>query len=142
MRGLLFLSAFFLFSSSVISQSKIYKFDLSLIESRGATLADGLKSFDHEIQLRAAQQAATWGKAEHIQDLIFLLFNLRNSITLPKHYETMAAAAYALGQMEGSNVQQIEALQIQKECKVLQSIFLLYGEYVQWHFLQFDIHLM
>jgi hypothetical protein len=111
MRGLLFLSAFFLFSSSLISQSKIYKFDLSLIESRGATLAEGLKSTDYEIQLRAAQQAATWGKAEHIQDLIFLLFNLRNSIALPKHYETMAAAAYALGQIEGSNVQQIEALQ-------------------------------
>jgi cyclophilin family peptidyl-prolyl cis-trans isomerase len=111
MRVLLFLSAFFLFNSSIFSQSKIYKFDLSLIESRGAALADGLKSTDYEIQLRAAQQAATWGKAEHIQDLIFLLFNLRNSITLPKHYETMAAAAYALGQIEGSNVQQIEALQ-------------------------------
>ena len=111
MRVLLFLSAFFLFSSPVVSQSKIYNFDLSLIESRGATLADGLKSTDFEIQLRAAQQAATWGKAEHIQDLIFLLFNLRNSVTLPKHYETMAAAAYALGQIEGSNVQQIEALQ-------------------------------
>ena len=111
MRVLLFLSAFFLFSSSIISQSKIYNFDLSLIESRGATLADGLKSSDYDIQMRAAQQAATWGKAEHIQDLIFLLFNLRNSVTLPKHYETMAAAAYALGQIEGSNVQQIEALQ-------------------------------
>jgi cyclophilin family peptidyl-prolyl cis-trans isomerase len=111
MRVLLFISSFLVFSSSIFSQSKIYNFDLSLIESRGATLADGLKSTDHEIQLRAAQQAATWGKAEHIQDLIFLLFNLRNSITLPKHYETMAAAAYALGQMEGSNVQQIEALQ-------------------------------
>lgn len=111
MRVLLFFSAFFLFSSSVISQNKIYNFDLSLIESRGATLAEGLKSSDYDIQLRAAQQAATWGKAEHIQDLIFLLFNLRNSITLPRHYETMAAAAYALGQIEGSNVQQIEALQ-------------------------------
>ncbi len=111
MRVLLFLSAFFLFNSFIFSQSKIYKFDLSLIESKGATLAEGLKSNDYEIQLRAAQQAATWGKAEHIQDLIFLLFNLRNSITLPKHYETMAAAAYALGQIEGSNVQQIEALQ-------------------------------
>lgn len=111
MRGLLFLSAFFLFSSSVISQSKIYKFDLSLIESRGATLAEGLKSTDYEIQLRAAQQAATWGKAEHIQDLIFLLFNLRNSIALPMHYETMAAAAYALGQIEGSDAQRVEALQ-------------------------------
>ena len=111
MRVLLFLSAFSLFSSSIFSQNKIYDFDLRLSESRGATLADGLKSSDVDIQLRAAQQAATWGKAEHIQDLIFLLFNLRNSVTLPKHYETMAAAAYALGQIEGSNVQQIEALQ-------------------------------
>ncbi len=111
MRVLLFLSAFSLFSSSIFSQNKIYEFDLRLSESRGATLADGLKSSDADIQLRAAQQAATWGKAEHIQDLIFLLFNLRNSVTLPKHYETMAAAAYALGQIEGSNVQQIEALQ-------------------------------
>jgi cyclophilin family peptidyl-prolyl cis-trans isomerase len=111
MRVLLFFSAFFLFTSSILSQNKIYEFDLRLSESRGATLADGLKSSDYDIQLRAAQQAATWGKAEHIQDLIFLLLNLRNSVTLPKHYETMAAAAYALGQIEGSNVQQIEALQ-------------------------------
>jgi HEAT repeat protein len=109
MRVLLFLSAFFLFTSSILSQNKIYEFDLRLSESRGATLAEGLKSSDPDIQLRAAQQAATWGKAEHIQDLIFLLFNLRNSVTLPRHYETMAAAAYALGQIEGSNVQQIEA---------------------------------
>jgi cyclophilin family peptidyl-prolyl cis-trans isomerase len=111
MRVLLFLGAYFLFTSSILSQNKIYEFDLRLSESRGATLADGLKSSDYDIQLRAAQQAATWGKAEHIQDLIFLLFNLRNSVTLTKHYETMAAAAYALGQIEGSNVQQIEALQ-------------------------------
>jgi len=102
-----FLSVF----PSIFSQNKIYQFDLDIAESRGAALGDGLKSSDYDIQLRAAQQAATWGKAEHIQDLIFLLFNLRNSITLPKHYETMAAAAYALGQIEGSNVQQIEALQ-------------------------------
>ena len=111
MRVFFFLSVFFLVCSSMFSQNKIYNFDLSLIESRGATLVDGLKSSDPEIQLRAAQQAATWGKAEHIQDLIFLLFNLRNSITLPKHYETMAAAAYALGQIEGSDVQRVEALQ-------------------------------
>ena len=110
MRVLLFLSAFFLFNSSIFSQNKIYKFDLSLIESKGATLGDGLKSSDYDIQLRAAQQAATWGKAEHIQDLIFLFFNLRNSITLPRHYETMAAAAYALGQIEGSDLQRVEAL--------------------------------
>ncbi len=111
MRVLLFLSAFFLFNSSIFSQNKIYKFDLSIVESKGASLGEGLKSSDYEIQLRAAQQAATWGKAEHIQDLIFLLFNLRNSITLPKHYETMAAAAYALGQIEGSDAQRVEALQ-------------------------------
>ena len=95
MRVLLFFGAFFLFTSSVFSQNKIYQFDLSIAESKGATLAEGLKSSDFDIQLRAAQQAATYGKAEHIQDLIFLLFNLRNSVTLPKHYETMAAAAYA-----------------------------------------------
>lgn len=111
MRVLLFLSALFLFTSSILSQNKIYEFDLRLSESRGASLADGLKSSDYDIQLRAAQQAATWGKAEHIQDLIFLLFNLRNSVTLPRHYETMAAAAYALGQIEGSSIQQVEALQ-------------------------------
>ncbi len=111
MRVFFFLSVFFLVCSSMFSQNKIYNFDLSLIESRGATLVDGLKSSDPEIQLRAAQQAATWGKAEHIQDLIFLLFNLRNSITLPKHYETMAAAAYAIGQIEGSDAQRVEALQ-------------------------------
>ena len=70
-----------------------------------------MKSTDYEIQLRAAQQAATWGKAEHIQDLILLLFNLRNSTTLTRHYETMAAAAYALGQIEGSDAQRVEALQ-------------------------------
>jgi cyclophilin family peptidyl-prolyl cis-trans isomerase len=111
MRVLLFFGAFFLFTSSVFSQNKIYQFDLSIAESKGATLAEGLKSSDFDIQLRAAQQAATYGKAEHIQDLIFLLFNLRNSVTLPKHYETMAAAAYALGQIEGSDVQRVEALQ-------------------------------
>ena len=111
MRVLLFIGSFLIFSSSIFSQSKIYNFDLSLIESRGATLAEGLKSSDYEIQLRAAQQAAAWGKPEHIQDLILLLFNLRNSITLTKHYETMAAAAYALGQIEGSDVQRVEALQ-------------------------------
>ena len=72
---------------------------------------DGLKSSDPEIQLRAAQQAATWGKPEHIQDLIFLLFNTRNSITLKQHYLTMAAAAYALGQIEGSDAQRVDALQ-------------------------------
>jgi cyclophilin family peptidyl-prolyl cis-trans isomerase len=111
MRVLLFLSAFFLFNSSIFSQNKIYKFDLSLIESKGATLGDGLKSSDSEIQLRATQQAATWGKPEHIQDLIFLLFNTRNSITLKQHYLTMAASAYALGQIEGSDAQRVEALQ-------------------------------
>ena len=109
MRIILFFLVFGIIAPSIFSQNKIYEFDLRLSESRGATLADGLKSSDYDIQLRAAQQAATWGKAEHIQDLIFLLFNLRNSVTLPKHYETMAAAAYALGQIEGSNVQQIEA---------------------------------
>jgi len=111
MKVLLFLCVFLSVFPSIFSQNKIYQFDLDIAESRGAALGDGLKSSDYDIQLRAAQQAATWGKAEHIQDLIFLLFNLRNSITLPKHYETMAAAAYALGQIEGSNVQQIEALQ-------------------------------
>ena len=111
MRVLLFLCVFTSILPSIFSQNKIYQFDLSIAESRGLSLAEGLKSSDYDIQLRAAQQAATWGKAEHIQDLIFLLFNLRNSVTLPKHYETMAAAAYALGQIEGSNVQQIEALQ-------------------------------
>lgn len=111
MRVLLFLSVYFLFTTSILSQNKIYEFDLRLSESRGGTLAEGLKSSDVDIQLRAAQQAATWGKAEHIQDLIFLLLNLRNSVTLPRHYETMTAAAYALGQIEGSNVQQVEALQ-------------------------------
>jgi len=103
MRVLLFLSAFFLFNSSIFSQSKIYKFDLSLIESKGATLGDGLKSSDYDIQLRAAQQAATWGKAEHIPDLLFLLHNFRNSITLERHYQTMAAAACAIGQIGVAN---------------------------------------
>jgi cyclophilin family peptidyl-prolyl cis-trans isomerase len=111
MRVLLFLFVFSSVIPSIFSQRKIYQFDLSIAESKGATLAEGLKSSDFDIQLRAAQQAATWGKAEHIQDLIFLLFNLRNSVTLPKHYETMAAAAYALGQIEGSDVQRVEALQ-------------------------------
>ena len=73
---------------------------------------DGLKSSDPEIQLRAAQQAATWGKPEHIQDLIFLLFNTRNSITLKQHYLTMAAAAYALGQIEGSDAQRVDVCAI------------------------------
>jgi|GEM_PF-1060316 len=103
MRVLLFLSAFFLFNSSIFSQNKIYKFDLSLIESKGATLGDGLKSSDYDIQLRAAQQAATWGKAEHIPDLLFLLHNFRNSITLERHYQTMAAAACAIGQIGVAN---------------------------------------
>lgn len=111
MRIIFFLITLIFLGPNLFSQSKIYNFDLSLVESRGATLAEGLKSTDYDIQLRAAQQAATWGKAEHIQDLISLLFNLRNSVTLPKHYETMAAAAYALGQIEGSNAQQIESLQ-------------------------------
>jgi hypothetical protein len=111
MRVLLFLSAFFLFNSSIFSQNKIYKFDLSIVESKGASLGEGLKSSDSEIQLRATQQAATWGKLEHIQDLIFLLFNTRNSITLKQHYLTMAASAYALGQIEGSDAQRVEALQ-------------------------------
>lgn len=111
MRVLLFLFVFTSFVPSIFSQNKIYQFDLSIAESKGAALAEGLKSSDYDIQLRAAKQAATWGKAEHIQDLIFLLFNLRNSVTLPKHYETMAAAAYALGQIEGSDAQRLEALQ-------------------------------
>ena len=111
MRILLFLCVFTSVFPSVFSQNKIYQFDLSIVESKGASLGEGLKSSDSEIQLRAAQQAATWGKTEHIQDLILLLFNLRNSITLPKHYETMAAAAYALGQIEGSDAQRVEALQ-------------------------------
>jgi cyclophilin family peptidyl-prolyl cis-trans isomerase len=111
MRVLLFLCVFTSILPSIFSQSKIYQFDLSISESKGAALSEGLKSSDYDIQLRAAQQAATWAKAEHIQDLILLLFNLRNSITLPKHYETMAAAAFALGQIEGSDVQRVEALQ-------------------------------
>lgn len=111
MRILLFLCVFTSVFPSLFSQNKIYHFDLSIAESKGASLAEGLKSSDYEIQLRAAQQAATWGKPEHIQDLILLLFNLRNSITLTEHYETMAAAAYALGQIEGSDVQRVEALQ-------------------------------
>ena len=111
MRVLLFIGSFLIFSSSIFSQSKIYNFDLSLIESRGATLAEGLKSSDYDIQLRAAQHAATWGKLEHVQDLMFLLFNLKNSITLAKHYKTMAAAAYALGQIEGSDARCVEALE-------------------------------
>jgi hypothetical protein len=111
MRVLLFLCVFTSILPSIFSQNKIYQFDLSIAESRGLSLAEGLKSSDYDIQLRAAQHAATWAKAEHIQDLILLLFNLRNSITLPKHYETMAAAAFALGQIEGSDVQRVEALQ-------------------------------
>jgi cyclophilin family peptidyl-prolyl cis-trans isomerase len=111
MRVLLFLCVFTSILPSAFSQNKIYQFDLSIAESRGLSLAEGLKSSDYNIQLRAAQHAATWAKAEHIQDLILLLFNLRNSITLPKHYEIMAAAAFALGQIEGSDVQRVEALQ-------------------------------
>ncbi len=111
MRILLFLCVFTSVIPSVFSQNQIYQFDLSIAESKGASLAEGLKSSDYDIQLRAAQHAATWGKPEHIQDLILLFFNLRNSITLTKHYETMAAAAYALGQIEGSDVQRVEALQ-------------------------------
>lgn len=99
MRSLFFLTSFFFFSLATFSQNKIYNFDLSLIESNGATLGEGLKSSDFDIQLRAAQQAATWGKPEHIPDLLFLLHNFRNSITLERHYETMSAAAYALGQI-------------------------------------------
>lgn len=99
MRIILFFLVFGIIAPSIFSQNKIYNFDLSLVESRGATLAEGLKSADYEIQLRAAQQAASWGKPEHIPDLLFLLHNFRNSITLDRHYETMAAAAYALGQI-------------------------------------------
>ena len=111
MRILLFLCVFTSVFPSVFSQNKIYQFDLSLIESRGATLAEGLKSSDYDIQLRATEHAATWGKLEHVQDLMFLLFNLKNSITLAKHYKTMAAAAYALGQIEGSDARCVEALE-------------------------------
>ena len=111
MRILLFLCVFTSVIPSVFSQNQIYQFDLSIAESKGASLAEGLKSSDYDIQLRAAEHAATWGKPEHIQDLILLFFNLRNSITLTRHYETMAAAAYALGQIEGSDLQRVEALQ-------------------------------
>lgn len=111
MRILLFLCVFTSVFPSLFSQNKIYQFDLSIAESKGASLAEGLKSSDYDIQLRAAQHAATWGKLEHVQDLMFLLFNLKNSITLAKHYKTMAAAAYALGQIEGSDARCVEALE-------------------------------
>ena len=114
MRVLLFLSAFFLFTSSLFSQNKIYEFDLRLIESKGASLAEGLKSSDYDLQLRAAQQAATWGKEEHIPDLLFLLNNLRNSVTTEKHYKTMAAAAYALGQIGIANHEMTPVDDLQK----------------------------
>ena len=110
MRILLFLCVFTSVIPSVFSQNQIYQFDLSIAESKGASLAEGLKSSDYDIQLRAAQHAATWGKLEHVQDLMFLLFNFKNSITLAKHYKTMAAAAYALGQIEGSDARRVEAL--------------------------------
>lgn len=110
MRYFLFLFSFVVLSLNVSSQNKIYNFDLRLIESKGETLGEGLKSSDYDIQLRAAQQAATWGNPEHIPDLIFLLFNFRNTVTFPRHYETMAAAAYALGQIEGSDAQRVDAL--------------------------------
>ena len=111
MRILLFLCVFTSVIPSVFSQNQIYQFDLSIAESKGASLAEGLKSSDYDIQLRAAEHAATWGKLEHVQDLMFLLFNLKNSITLAKHYKTMAAAAYALGQIEGSDARCVEALE-------------------------------
>lgn len=124
MRIILFFIAFFLTTPSIFSQNKIYHFDLSLIESNGATLADGLKSADCDIQLRAAQQAATWGKTEHIPDLLFLLNNFRNSITLERHYETMAAAAYALGQIgiaahEMSPVDDLQAAALKQPNRLL-----------------------
>lgn len=124
MRIILFFIAFFLTAPSIFSQNKIYHFDLSLIESNGATLADGLKSADYDIQLRAAQQAATWGKPEHIPDLLFLLHNFRNSITLEWHYETMAAAAYALGQIgiaehEMSPVDDLQAAALKQPNRLL-----------------------
>ena len=111
MRILLFLCVFTSVFPSLFSQNKIYQFDLSIAESKGASLAEGLKSSDYDIQLRATELAATWGKLEHVQDLMFLLFNLKNSITLAKHYKTMAAAAYALGQIEGSDARCVEALE-------------------------------
>ena len=111
MRILLFLCVFTSVFPSVFSQNKIYQFDLSIAESKGASLAEGLKSSDYDIQLRATEHAATWGKLEHVQDLMFLLFNFKNSITLAKHYKTMAAAAYALGQIEGSDARRVEALE-------------------------------
>ena len=111
MRILLFLCVFTSVIPSVFSQNQIYQFDLSIAESKGASLAEGLKSSDYDIQLRAAQHAATWGKLEHVQDLMFLLFNFKNSITLAKHYKTMAAASYALGQIEGSDARRVEALE-------------------------------
>ncbi len=111
MRILLFLCVFTSVIPSVFSQNQIYQFDLSIAESKGASLAEGLKSSDYDIQLRATEHAATWGKLEHVQDLMFLLFNLKNSITLAKHYKTMAAAAYALGQIEGSDARCVEALE-------------------------------
>ena len=111
MRILLFLCVFTSVFPSLFSQNKIYQFDLSIAESKGASLAEGLKSSDYDIQLRATEHAATWGKLEHVQDLMFLLFNLKNSITLAKHYKTMAAAAYALGQIEGSDARCVEALE-------------------------------
>jgi cyclophilin family peptidyl-prolyl cis-trans isomerase len=119
MRVLLFLCLFSSVFSSIFSQNKIYQFDLDIAESRGAALAEGLKSSDYDIQLRAAQQAATWGKAEHIPDLLFLLHNFRNSITLERHYQTMAAAAYALGQIgiaehEMSPVQNLQAAALEQ----------------------------